>query len=177
MRWQHYHEYFSNRYELHTVSILSNLRAILEGRLSPRCGGPPTPITCGIPRFVRDDAYATAFALQWNTFRRTQLDSVSGLPLTASRFWQNTKWHPDELVGKRVLEAGCGAGRFTEVLLSAGARVISFDLSAAIEANGDLDRWAVWAADGSAVDYLIDVSSTRCSMPASLHASATVGRR
>jgi SAM-dependent methyltransferase len=40
------------------------------------------------------------------------------------------------LAGKHVLEAGCGAGRFTEVLLKAGAYVTSIDLSSAVEANG-----------------------------------------
>ena len=34
-----------------------------------------------------------------------------------------------------ILEAGSGAGRFTEVLLSTGAIVFSFDLSNAVEAN------------------------------------------
>jgi len=34
-----------------------------------------------------------------------------------------------------VLECGCGAGRFTEVLLSQGARVTSVDLSDAVDAN------------------------------------------
>jgi SAM-dependent methyltransferase len=37
--------------------------------------------------------------------------------------------------GNLVLEAGSGAGRFTEVLLHTGARVFSFDLSDAVEAN------------------------------------------
>jgi len=36
-----------------------------------------------------------------------------------------------------VLEVGCGAGRFTEVLLSTGAFVTSVDLSSAVEANQD----------------------------------------
>jgi len=39
------------------------------------------------------------------------------------------------LAGKQVLEAGCGAGRFTEVLLKQGANVTSIDLSEAVEAN------------------------------------------
>jgi len=34
-----------------------------------------------------------------------------------------------------ALEVGCGAGRFTEVLLSTGAFVTSVDLSSAVEAN------------------------------------------
>jgi SAM-dependent methyltransferase len=37
--------------------------------------------------------------------------------------------------GRRVLEAGSGAGRFTEVLLKYGARLDSFDYSDAVEAN------------------------------------------
>src|SRR6187397_1731582 len=37
--------------------------------------------------------------------------------------------------GRVVLEAGCGAGRFTELLLAGGARVVAFDLSRAVEAN------------------------------------------
>src|SRR5262249_3750793 len=41
------------------------------------------------------------------------------------------------LPGMEVLECGCGAGRFTEVLLAAGARVTSFDLSTAVEANAE----------------------------------------
>jgi SAM-dependent methyltransferase len=41
----------------------------------------------------------------------------------------------DQLRGRRVLEAGSGAGRFTEVLLRHGAKLDSFDFSDAVEAN------------------------------------------
>jgi SAM-dependent methyltransferase len=41
---------------------------------------------------------------------------------------------PEDFAGKRVLEVGCGAGRFTEVLLSFGAHVIALDYSAAVDA-------------------------------------------
>jgi len=39
------------------------------------------------------------------------------------------------MTGQIVLEAGCGAGRFTEIALGTGARVFSFDYSLAIDAN------------------------------------------
>jgi SAM-dependent methyltransferase len=44
------------------------------------------------------------------------------------------------LEGERILEAGSGAGRFTEVLLETGAKVFSFDYSVAVDAN--------WANNG-----------------------------
>ena len=37
--------------------------------------------------------------------------------------------------GGSLLEAGCGAGRFTELMVDAGAFVHAFDLSSAVEAN------------------------------------------
>jgi SAM-dependent methyltransferase len=55
--------------------------------------------------------------------------------LSANRFWTCTRWQPGDLNGKVVLEAGSGAGRFTEILLAAGANVVSFDYSSAVDAN------------------------------------------
>ena len=81
--------------------------------------------------------YADTFGYQWNQFRSTQLDSCSGIPLSFERFWRWTGWKPKDLYGARVLEAGSGAGRFTEVMLDAGARVVTFDYSSAIFANRD----------------------------------------
>lgn len=90
----------------------------------------------GIPRFVSSDNYSAAFGSQWKKYRLTQLDSYTGVPISKTRLsrcvgealWPN-------LEGKHVLEAGCGAGRFTEGLLAQGAVVTSIDLSDAVEAN------------------------------------------
>jgi SAM-dependent methyltransferase len=97
--------------------------------------GRTVPIVDGIPRFVSSENYAASFGQQWLTFARTQLDSVSGHPISESRLVRALKNDPAWLRGKLVLEAGCGAGRFTEVLLKMGARVDSIDLSRAVEAN------------------------------------------
>lgn len=89
-----------------------------------------------IPRFVKSkENYSSNFGFQWLKFAKTQLDSSSGIPLTRDRFFNDTQWTMNELKGKRVLEVGSGAGRFTEILLSTGALVYSFDYSAAVEAN------------------------------------------
>ena len=93
------------------------------------------PIVDYIPRFHIDHGYVENWSIQWKQFRKTQLDSYTGYPHTGNRFWNNTKWKPEELAGKWVLEVGSGAGRFTEVLLEAGAKVVSFDMGLAVEAN------------------------------------------
>jgi 2-polyprenyl-3-methyl-5-hydroxy-6-metoxy-1,4-benzoquinol methylase len=92
------------------------------------------PIQQGIPRFVPSSNYADSFGMQWNHFRQTQLDSYSGQPVSADRFWKATGWTPSDLAGQWILDAGCGAGRFAEVALQAGANVVALDYSSAIEA-------------------------------------------
>lgn len=93
------------------------------------------PVVGGIPRFVPRDNYAASFGLQWNTFRRTQLDSHTGTSVSRDRLARIAGGSLDAFAGSDVLEAGCGAGRFTEVMLAAGARVFAADISSAVEAN------------------------------------------
>lgn len=89
-----------------------------------------------IPRFVKDDNYASAFGEQWKLYRLTQLDSYTKVPITYDRTKRCMgKDLFENLRDKQVLEAGCGAGRFTEILLNQGAYVSSFDLSNAVDAN------------------------------------------
>lgn len=92
------------------------------------------PIREGVPRFVGDGDYAASFGLQWNRFRTTQLDSVSGVALSAERLYSETGWTKDWLRGKLVLDAGCGAGRFVEIAAEAGAHAVGVDLSSAVDA-------------------------------------------
>lgn len=92
------------------------------------------PVVQGIPRFVSPENYANSFGFQWNRHDKTQLDSYIGLPISRDRVFSVTQW-PSDLRGQTILEAGCGAGRFTEILVGTGADVISFDLSSAVEAN------------------------------------------
>src|SRR5687768_15402364 len=75
------------------------------------------PVVNGVIRFVDREHYAGSFGLQWNAHRRTQLDSFTGLPLSRGRLFQVTGWRA-ELSGQTILEAGSGAGRFTEVLVT-----------------------------------------------------------
>jgi SAM-dependent methyltransferase len=88
-----------------------------------------------IPRFVPVDNYASSFGLQWNQYRTTQLDSHTGLTISRDRLTRLLGGSLDIVSGKQVLEAGCGAGRFSEILLEAGAHLKAVDLSTAVEAN------------------------------------------
>jgi SAM-dependent methyltransferase len=88
-----------------------------------------------IPRFVPVSNYASSFGLQWNTFRTTQLDSYTGLTISRDRLARIAGGSLGVFKGKKTLEAGCGAGRFTELMLKAGASVFAIDLSNAVEAN------------------------------------------
>lgn len=103
-----------------------------EGRFACESCGASYPISNFIPRFVPPGNYAASFGYQWNAFSRVQT-SAAQMPHNRERFFATTGWAGD-LRGQRVLEAGCGAGRFAGVALETGAEVYSFDLSAAVEA-------------------------------------------
>lgn len=89
-----------------------------------------------IPRFSPENNYANSFGFQWNLFNEIQLDSFAGINLSANRFWSETNWNAEDLKNLSVLEAGSGAGRFTEVFLKETSGVLySFDYSNAVDAN------------------------------------------
>lgn len=108
---------------------------IEAGALScPFCGA-SWPILRGIPRFVgADENYAQAFGWQWNRWRTLQVDRLSGHCLTERRFLADSRWSAEWLKGRLILDAGCGAGRFTDAAVQLGARVVACDLSSAVDA-------------------------------------------
>lgn len=79
--------------------------------------------------------YCNNFGIQWNRFPVTQYDSKSGYPLTKNRLFKSSGWKADELKDALIIELGSGAGRFTEILLSSGAYVVSVEMSDAIFSN------------------------------------------
>lgn len=107
---------------------------VQSGWLRAESGRQRYPIRDFIPRFAPESNYADNFGMQWNKFRQTQLDSCSGQLISTNRFWKSTGWRPEEIAGQYVLDAGCGAGRFAEVALKAGAKVVALDYSNAVDA-------------------------------------------
>jgi len=120
--------------QLSIESDENNLPVIDAGWLVSEDGLHRYPVHNGIPRFVPESNYADNFGMQWNHFRKTQLDSYSGLPISSERFWLATNWTPGDMNGQWVLDVGCGAGRFAEVVLKAGAKLVALDYSSAVDA-------------------------------------------
>lgn len=116
------------------LSIDSDKDEIVEGELT--CGDCSAfyPVVNGIPRFVSADNYAASFGYQWNLFRKEQIDSYNGTTLSADRFWLETAWTREEMAGKWVLDAGCGAGRFLDAASASNAEIVGIDISNSIDA-------------------------------------------
>lgn len=113
---------------------------ILDGTLTSRQTGKTFAITNGIPRFVPAENYADSFGMQWNRFRKVQLDSVNGTAMSRDRFTSETGWAVSDLKDKWTLDMGCGAGRFAEVAASGDSRFVGLDISSAVEATRDTLR-------------------------------------
>jgi len=87
---------------------------------------------------LSEAGYVDAFGEQWNKYRTTQLDSYTKTTISRDRIRRclgGALW--EKLQGPElssVLEAGCGAGRFSEVLLALpGSVLTSTDLSSAVD--------------------------------------------
>lgn len=91
------------------------------------------PVVGAVPRFVPNDNYAGSFGLQWNKFEKTQIDSRVQTNRSRTRFLEETLWDSELLNNKLVLDAGCGAGRFSEIALELGSRLIAVDFSSAVD--------------------------------------------
>jgi len=84
------------------------------------------PVVNGIPRFTVDQHLAS-FGRQWNKYEvahddedRTTFQAKTGVSLA-------------DLKGLRILDAGCGGGRYSKVCGEAGASVVGADHTAAVD--------------------------------------------
>ena len=123
--------------------IAENCGEIEAGQLRCRQCDSSYPIVRGIPRFVSDDAYAASFSYEWTVHARTQVDNERSQE-SAVTFTEKTGLTEADVKGKTVLEVGCGAGRFCDVVARWGGRVVGIDLSYAVEsARANLLGYAI----------------------------------
>jgi SAM-dependent methyltransferase len=121
--------------ELALTVTRGEAESVTEGILvCPPCAA-TYPIVRGIPRFVANDGYVETFSYEWNKWNRVQLDPANGRHESEETFTEKTGLTAVDLRGKLVLDVGCGAGRFLEVVSRWGARAIGIDFSFAVEAS------------------------------------------
>jgi SAM-dependent methyltransferase len=121
--------------ELELYGTPDDSGVVQEGSLSCTACQASYVIENAIPRFIDNhENYCQNFGFQWQKWKDIQIDRLSGHHLSENRFFSDTRWDRDWMEGKLILDAGCGAGRFTDVALSSGARVVAIDLSGAIDA-------------------------------------------
>ena len=118
---------------IHPV-LRTPLYEVPEG-LTQKDGTVVFPCTQGAFRVATEQNYTDSFGLEWHVFRQTQLDSFSGTNISKKRFFATTRWDRD-MKDQNILEVGCGAGRFTEVVLKhTNANLFAIDYSNAVDAN------------------------------------------
>lgn len=122
----------------HQVSenLLTLLRCPATGRplmvsddglsLTTEAGSPVYPIVDGIPRFTQSEHLAS-FGRQWTRYEVAHDDE------DRATFQAKTGLKLHELAGLRILDAGCGGGRYSKVAGEAGANVIGVDHTEAVE--------------------------------------------
>ena len=121
--------------ELRPENLVRDGNQIVSGDLVSVATGKKYPIVRGIPRFVPDSVYAENFGKQWNMFREVQVDSETRAGHSKERYQAEVGWSEDEVKGKWVLDAGCGAGRFAEVAAARGGDFVGLDISSAVDAT------------------------------------------
>ncbi len=117
------------------ISTSTGDKFILKNNILESNAGEKIQILNKIPRFAPGDNYTSAFGRQWKIYSDVQLDSKNGTTISEDRVKTALGQPLDSIRGLKIIEAGSGAGRFTEILLKYGAKVYSFDLSAAVDAN------------------------------------------
>ena len=117
------------------ISTSTEEKLLFKDTFLESANGERIQIINKIPRFSPEDNYTSAFGRQWKIYSEVQLDSKNGTSISEDRVSKALAMPLDSIKGLRIIEAGSGAGRFTEILLKYGAIVYSFDLSEAVEVN------------------------------------------
>jgi SAM-dependent methyltransferase len=120
--------------DLRLTATASDGGEVLDGDLACRGCGVRYPVTGGVPRFVRSGDYAGSFGHQWHWFREVQIDSLNRMSVSEATLASTTGWADGDYRGRRLLDAGVGAGRFAECAAAKGAEVFGIDLTPAVDA-------------------------------------------
>jgi 2-polyprenyl-3-methyl-5-hydroxy-6-metoxy-1,4-benzoquinol methylase len=115
--------------------------AIVDGSLVCR-GKHAFPVEDGLPRLIVDAQLESrdsrsireSFSRQWQHFDYEEEDRTWGqtLEFRVQDFLRMVELRPDELKGKRVLDAGCGNGLLSDAITRFGCDVLAADISTSV---------------------------------------------
>ncbi|HZQ80543.1 MAG TPA: methyltransferase domain-containing protein [Gaiellaceae bacterium] len=122
-------------FDLDVQAATSNGSVIDGALVTP--SGERWPIVAGVPRFAGDQSSSVrSFGHEWHRWARTQFESENvGRPMAGhtKRMWEEICEPRRDLDGALIVDFGCGAGRFIDVLRTRGARAIGLELSSAAD--------------------------------------------
>jgi SAM-dependent methyltransferase len=100
---------------------------VQQGELQCLHCGMSFPVEQYVPRFVAGQKYVTSFGYEWNMFPTVLYGSAN------ADFLERFKIDPDSLSDSRVLDVGCGSGRFLRVFSNESSEVVGVDLSHSVD--------------------------------------------
>ena len=123
-----------DRTTLRLMSATRDARGNILGGSLVSTAGRTYPIVDGVPdltlpyRTAEEEATVDAFGREWARY-----DDVDGAMGSAELFRQFTGLEEEQIRGKRVLEVGCGGGRWLKVLAELGAsQVVGLEYSTSV---------------------------------------------
>lgn len=110
---------------------------VVTGTLIAERSGHAYPIVRAIPRFIDAEHYTDSFGYEWQKWSRVQFEAenVGGKMQghTKRMFEIITGFSEQDLKGRRVVEFGCGPGRFLDLVRGCGGSAVGIDMSMAVE--------------------------------------------
>ena len=113
-----------------------HLKIIKDGILCCKNCKSNYPIINFIPRFIKfSKREVVSFGYQWNAFPLGQIDEETNLDESSLRLFSETKLNKTNIRGKSIVEIGCGAGRFLNVIKQFEPSIlVGVDASNAVDA-------------------------------------------